>query len=137
MGYDIETDVLKYLETQGIGTFGRTLIRDVTSEIRQSKTSWVTLKGVSSSLTPEPLSDTDFSQFNVEVCGGSSESGTTRGGQLAFSVYKALSLVLDHTEDDTDYLCIENLGSPFPSIQNGLTIYTWQIKVTRYYGGMT
>ena len=137
MSYDVETDILKYLETQGLGTFGRTLVRNITSEVRQSKTSWVTLRGISSSGTPEPLSDSDFMQYNVEVCGGNSEAGTTVGGQLAFAVYKALSLVIDHKADDTDYLCIENLSAPYPSVQNGQTIYTWSIKVTRYYGGMT
>ena len=134
MSDDAVKDILTFLEEEGVGTYGKLLIRNITREMRDLGQQYVSCYVSSSSIAPYNVDETDTINMVMQVSGGLGEKGESEGFRLAMQVYRLLNLQCDRIINDTLYCGIHNTSSPYESQNGDNTVFSWNVELVRYYG---
>ncbi|MCL2607594.1 MAG: hypothetical protein FWD92_03450 [Methanomassiliicoccaceae archaeon] len=137
MSNNIMADIAALLESKGAGKRMADLFTPADQGAFENRPLSVIIGNPQSSGEPEVTEEVDYHSVKIAVAGAYGREGEERTADKAYTVYRALLLVLDETVNDTLYLSIRAVSSPSHAgfDEHGRTVMEFDVNVMRYRGG--
>lgn len=132
---DVCGDIISLIEDAGLGVHGVDLFSRVDFDYK-GELRGILVENPSPGTIPDVLTETDTVGIDITVCKGVGDRGRTQTTELAFQIFKLLSLKTDITVNGTLYPLITAVNSPYEIKRDDRYYRAFRVEVTRYYGGI-